>query len=88
MTLLELLTYAASAWYVSYAVVNTSGPFKVFEWLRATFPLGGLTSCIICLSVWVALVLRLIGANVVTDALAIAGVALWIHSYSGWRHNV
>jgi len=88
MTLLELLTYASAAWYISYAVVNTTGPFGVFEWLRERLPLGGLTTCIICLSVWVALVLRLIGANVVTDALAIAGVALFLHSYTGWRHNI
>ena len=88
MTPIELLTYAASAWYVSYAVVNTDGPFGIFKWLRAHLPLGGLTTCIICLSVWVALALRLIGANVVTDALAIAGVALWIHGFTSWRMNL
>lgn len=88
MTPIELLTYAAASWYVAYAVVNTSGPFKVFEWLRAHLSLGGLTTCIICLAVWVALILRLIGANPVTDVLAVAGVALWIHSYSGWRMNL
>ena len=46
----------------------------------------GLLDCIICLSIWVALILRLIGSNVVTDAFAIAGVALWIHAYSSWIH--
>lgn len=48
----------------------------------------GLLDCIICLAPYVALVLVLIGANVVTDAFAVAGVALWVHSYSGWRMNI
>lgn len=46
----------------------------------------GLLDCIVCLSIWVALILRLIGSNVVTDAFAIAGVSLWIHAYSSWVH--
>jgi hypothetical protein len=34
------------------------------------------------------LILSLIGRNVVTDALAIAGVALWLHGFTGWRLNL
>lgn len=85
MTPFELITLAAAAWYVAYIVTSSDGPFHIFEKLRARAPMGGLTTCIICLSIWVAIVLRVIGANIVTDALAIAGVALWIHSYTGWR---
>jgi len=48
----------------------------------------GLLDCIICLAPYVALALLLIGANVVTDAFAVAGVALMLHSYSGWRINI
>jgi len=47
----------------------------------------GLLDCIICLMPYVALVMRLVGANVVMDALAIAGVALWLHGFTGWRHD-
>ena len=116
MTLLELLTLAASSWYVAFVVTSTAGPFHVFEWMRnfkggrwhgrTIFPKeitvvglnkpdvkvkgdiqkDGLLDCIVCLCIWVALILRLIGSNVVTDALAIAGVALWIHAYSSWVH--
>lgn len=86
MTLLELVTLSAASWYIAFAVTSTSGPFHVFEWVREHLPLGGLTTCIICLMIWVALILRLIGSNVVTDALAIAGLALWIHAYSNWVH--
>jgi len=46
----------------------------------------GLLDCIICLSIWVAIALLLIGANIVTDAFAVAGVSLWAHSYTNWVH--
>lgn len=48
---------------------------------------NGLLDCIICLSIWVALILVLIGMNVVTQAFAVAGIGLWLHSYSGWRYS-
>lgn len=48
---------------------------------------NGLLDCIICLMPYVALVLRLIGQHVLIDALAIAGVALWLHGFTGWRHD-
>lgn len=86
MQLPELLTLSAASWYIAFAVTSTSGPFHAFEWIREHLKLGGLTTCIICLSIWIALILRLIGSNVVTDAFAIAGVALWIHAYSSWVH--
>lgn len=49
---------------------------------------NGLLDCIICLMPWVAFALRLIGPNVVFDAFAIAGAALMLHGYTGWRHNI
>lgn len=85
MTPFELITLAAAAWYISYVVTSSEGPFKIFEKLRKHAPMSGLTTCIICLSIWVAIVLRVIGLNIVTDALAIAGVALMLHSFTGWR---
>jgi hypothetical protein len=114
MPFLEWLYFAAAAWYISYAVTHTHGPFGVFERLRefnggrwhgrSLYPTkiimdgtnsrveneiqkDGLLDCIICLMPWVALILYLIGVNVVTSALAIAGLALWLHGYSGWRHT-
>lgn len=87
MPLIEWLYYAAAAWYLAYAITNTHGPFGVFEWVRGHLPLGGLTGCIICLMPWLALLLHTVGVNIVTDALAIAGVALWLHGFTGWRHT-
>jgi hypothetical protein len=86
MTPFDLLKLSAATWAICYMVTKTSGPFNVFEWIREHLPLGGLTACIICLSIWVSLALLLIGANIVTDAFAVAGVALWAHAYSSWVH--
>lgn len=88
MTLIEWAYFVAAAWYVAYAISSTHGPFGIFERVRKYLPLGGLASCIICLLPWVALILRLIGRNIVFDAFAIAGVALLLHGYTGWRHNI
>lgn len=88
MGIIELIELSAATWYLSYTITNSSGPFKMFERLRKHISLGGLTACIICLAFWVALVLRFIGPNPITDGLAVAGVALWAHSYFGWRINM
>jgi hypothetical protein len=54
--------------------------------LRKT-ELHGLLDCQVCLAVWVALIVMLVPAGVLLDALGVAGVGLWVHSYSGWRAN-
>jgi hypothetical protein len=87
MNPLDWLYYAAAGWFMAYAISKTHGPFGMFAWLRSQLPLGGLTACIICLMPYVALLLRLIGANVVIDAFAIAGTALLLHGFTGWRHD-
>lgn len=88
MTPLELIELAAATWYIAYVVSSSHGPFGAFEWLRAKLPLGGLTACIICLSIWVSLALVLITGHTVLDAVAVAGVALLAHGFTGWRINI
>jgi hypothetical protein len=48
----------------------------------------GLLDCIICLSIWVALVFTLLTRHSIIDAFAVAGLALWAHGYFGWRINM
>lgn len=88
MTPFDLLRLALATWYVAYVVTKSDGPFKVFAFIRQHLPLGGLTTCIICLSVWAAAALYLLipFAPGVLDVLAIAGGALMLHAYSGWRY--
>ncbi len=83
--MIDLVLIALATWYVSYAVTSTHGPFKVFEWLRKTLPHGGLLDCPVCLAFWAALILLLVPMGIVVQALALAGGAMLLHSFSGWR---
>jgi hypothetical protein len=49
---------------------------------------NGLLDCPVCLAFWAALVLLLLPMGVVTQALAVAGAAMILHGWSGWRYNV
>lgn len=90
MNLLQLVTACAATWYIAYAVTKTHGPFGVFVWLRDHMPLGGLTTCIVCLTLWVALIISwiMIGYVDIIQCAAIAGGALWLHGYTGWRIDI
>lgn len=52
---------------------------------------NGLLDCIICASPWVALIVGIVGLAFdrmwVIDVFAIAGGALLLHSYTGWRYG-
>lgn len=88
MTLEQWAVTVAASWYIAFAVSSSKGPFSFFESIRLYLPLGGLTSCIICLMPWVAIIIiyLLTGRVLVLEALAASGVALWIHAYSSWVH--
>ncbi len=83
---LDLLILALSTFYASYAISSTHGPFGAFAWLREHLPLGGLTSCIVCLSVWLAAafyLLMLTPLSPVVVVLAIAGASVFVYRYTG-----
>lgn len=46
---------------------------------------NGLLDCIVCFAPWVALVLLIAPDGMIVNALAIAGGALLLHSFTGWR---
>jgi len=54
MNSLDLILLVFAAWRVSFMLVNESGPFKVFEWLRDQRHLTLLLDCLRCTSVWVS----------------------------------
>lgn len=87
MTLLELLILALFSWYVAYVLVKTSGPFKLFERLRAVTTFGGLLECVYCLVVWVAiagyLLFYLTPLTPIVYIGAISGAAMLAHRYTG-----
>lgn len=86
MTAIDLLIRVGTVWLLAYAIVNTDGPFGVFERLRKLDP-SGLTICIICTATWVGVIVMLAPDGVLLRGLGVAGLALWAHKYSGWSYN-
>lgn len=86
MTPSDLLILALAVGYWSYVISRTHGAFGAFETLRKLLPLGGLTTCPVCLSFWVGVVLYLLMTTTLRPAVevsAIAGAATLAGYYSG-----
>lgn len=85
----DLLTLALATGYWAYAISKTDGAFGVFEWTRRHLPLGGLTTCPICLSFWLALVMGLLMPTPLYPIVVIsagAGAATLLGFYTGlWQ---
>jgi len=62
---------------------DVTGEREVVSEKQSTFP--GLLDCIICFAPWVALGLLLVPVEALRDVLALAGGALLLHSFTGWR---
>lgn len=86
MNLLDFLILAAATLYLSFALTKTHGPFHLFEKARERFPLGGLTTCIVCASPWVAALcygLLLTPLKPLVFVFAVAGLAMFAAFYNG-----
>lgn len=91
MSPLDLLILTLATFYSAYAIANTHGPFGIFERLRTALPLGGLTACLVCLSVWLAAVFYLLlptQFSPVVTVLALAGASVLLYRYTGGSHVV
>lgn len=83
---LDLLILALATFYAAYAISSTHGPFGIFERLRTALPLGGLTACLVCLSVWLAAAFYLLLSTPlypVVGVLAVAGASVFVYRYTG-----
>lgn len=47
----------------------------------------GLLDCIICTSTWVGVIVMLAPDGVLLQGFGVAGLAMFIHSYSGWKYS-
>lgn len=56
----DAIALGLSTFYLAFVMTRTHGPFNVFKSVRERWPLGGLTTCMYCLCVWVALFMWLI----------------------------
>ena len=86
MTVLDLLIVAFASLYAAYAITKTYGAFGMFVWIRERFPLGGLTSCIVCAAIWCAAafyLLMLTPLHPIVEIFAVAGAAVVIGHYVG-----
>jgi len=89
MQALDILILALAAWRLAYLITRENGPYDVAGRFRSRFPLGGLTSCIYCASVWTALatyLLYMTPAQPLVIVAAISGAALMLASYTGVNH--
>jgi hypothetical protein len=86
---LDLLIMILAVWRISHMISREDGPFCVFKRLREKLPLGGLTACIYCLSVWIAAALYLLWFTAfqpVIPIFALSAGALMLGSYTGASH--
>lgn len=91
MTPFELVVTGLFAWYVSYVLIRTSGPFKMFVRLRSVTTIGGLLECMYCLVVWIAaLGYFILGKPAIPEMIvyvvAAAGFGMILHRWTGGDH--
>jgi hypothetical protein len=85
---LDILIRLAATWYLAYALTNTDGPYELFKRARVRFSLGGLTTCIICILPYVALICLLVPDGILLQTFALAGVGAAFWRYTGGGYSV
>lgn len=86
MSLADFTLLVLATWYSAYIIATKGGPFNVFGWLREHFPLGGLTTCIVCLAVWCGAVFYICLITPLAPIVypfAAAGGAVLLYRYTG-----
>lgn len=89
MTPVNLFLLTLATWRLAYLVAKEDAPFKMAKRLRERFPLGGLTTCQYCASVWAAgilYVLMLTPVVWIVYILAASGGAMLMYRYTGGDH--
>jgi hypothetical protein len=85
----DLVVLALATFYLAHAITASDGPFRAFARLREHWPLGGLTTCLVCVSVWLALVFYAVLQTPLAwlvQAIAPAGAAVLLWRYTGANH--
>lgn len=92
----EFVLLAIATWQIAHIITKDSGPYNLVGAFRTRFPLGGLTTCLRCCAVWVAIALYAVYLLVTRQPVtgmavvfvpAISGAALMLASYSGAAHS-
>lgn len=83
MNTIDAIALGLATFYLAFVVARTHGPFDVFKTIRDRWPVGGLTTCMYCLSVWAALLMWELlqvwppGVYIIAAAGASAGLYRW-----------
>lgn len=82
----DFLLLSCATWYISYVITAQDGPLGLLLRLRQTKGLQGVTSCIYCVTPYVAFTMygmMIHSGEVVVYGFAIAGASLMLRSYTG-----
>lgn len=91
MTILNLLILSLATWRLAYMLVREDGPMKWIARFRARFSFLKVFQCVHCMSIYCAFVLWLLTFTPlwwVVWLLAISGLALMLHRYTGFHVEV
>lgn len=90
MNWLDWLIVAMAVIYSAEVIAHKSGPFGVFDKVRASVLLGDLASCPWCMAPYLSLLYLAIyqAAPVLLWPLAVSGAAMALRSYTGARLDV
>ena len=86
MTPLNLIILALATWRLSYLIAKEPGPYELLTRFRARFHFK-LFTCINCLTIYIAVLLWLLTFTslwFLVWGLAISGLALMLHRYTGY----
>lgn len=79
----EKLPHGRRTYVITTGIASSTEPHNMT--MKELKVMPGLLDCIICFAPWVALGLVLVQVDVLRDVLALAGGALLLHSFTGWR---
>ena len=86
---LDYVLIALATFYLAYVFTITEGPWKSFAKLRFWMPMGGLTKCIYCAAIWIALICYWLYTTPLQPIVACCGVAgagMAVYRYTGGSH--
>lgn len=90
MDALEFLIVALAGWRAAYFITKESGPFRIAARLRQRWPLGGLTRCLYCASVWTAAAaygIWLTPLSPIVFVLALSAAGLMLANFTGMTYE-
>lgn len=82
----DILVLAVATWYIAHLITRSDGPYAVFRKLREAMPMGGLLTCSVCASIWIATGCYILWMSPLQHLVylpAIAGASLMAGVYSG-----